>query len=226
MTDLIERYNFVCAESAVRPNYDVSVRTTNIRLYFTPEEDVIIVGEFDNNYIYWLSVTKADDCEKNEQIFNRVSRAEYQFVSNESKAMRQAGLDYGALRHALGARLTRSENKKGEPVWETSFGHSYAVEACTGQFFASDVLSFVRNTQTQCAFREAKGAYKNVLRAYPEMIAPLDPLRYHSDIEPIHRLLAKEGCLVFSKDPEIRALYTQCLDMCNQKYNDYMSAMH
>ena len=56
--------NLVNQNTQVIPNYDLSGRETSISIYFNNDNDVIIVGEVDPNYIYWASTTKIYEKEK------------------------------------------------------------------------------------------------------------------------------------------------------------------
>lgn len=225
MDNPIETYNLVCAECAVRPNYDLSSRETYIKLYFTLNRDVIIIGEIDNNYIYWMSITKVDDLEINERIFNHIANEDYRYVTHEYKALKQKGLDCSILRGSYGVRITKEKDERF--FWKTPFGHYYGKDQIenNGKFFAEDVSKFIPKLLKKCEIREAGGIYKNVLKQYCTQISAFDCMSYNSEIKPFSDVLENEGYLILSQDREIRELYGECLRLCNQKYNEYMSAV-
>ena len=61
----IQKYNLL---EPKKPNYMPDPEDRLIQAYYGPDNDLILVGSADNNYIYWLSLTKADDTETNRQI--------------------------------------------------------------------------------------------------------------------------------------------------------------
>lgn len=223
----VEELNLVCEKSAVRPNYDLSGRAPYIKFYFTLAGELILVGEVDNNYIHWLSVTKIDDAGANERIFNHLAGCAwpYPYVSHEYLALRQKGLEYEVLKQAYAARLT--PGKEGGTAWETPFGHYYGRDQAenNGRYFAQDVRLFARALQKKCEVRQAGGAYKTILRAYIQAVSAIDFMSYPNEIEPLAGLLAGESYLALSPDKEVRELYYRCREACGQKYNAYMSAV-
>ena len=220
---MVERLNLVCKENAVTPNYDLGNRETYITLYFTLTNEVVIAGEVDNNYIYWLSITKTGDTETNEQIFNHIASGAYQYVSNMHLALRQAGLEYSVLRDYYAARLTRE--KTGDMAWRTPFGHSYGKSESNGRYFARDVSGFVCVLRRRCEIRQAGGAYQAVLQAYADSISAADDMDYGLTVKPVAELLAKERYLAISPDRDVRELYRRCCDLCAERYNAYMTAV-
>ncbi len=221
----VESFNLVRENNAVTPNYDLNGREIRIALYFTLTGEVIIVGEFDNNYIYWLSVTKTCDTEINGRIFDRVACGVYKYVSNTYLALKEKGLDYGVTRRSYAAVIKRRADGKGG--WQTPFGHYYGDGDTSehGGYFANDVSVFLSNLIKKCNIREAGGLYKAVLEKYADYIASVDFMDYGSKVEPVLELLAKEEYLIVSPNKDIREAYIRCRDLCYEKYNAYMTAV-
>lgn len=221
----IESCNLVCKETAVKPNYDLSKRETYIKLYYTYSREVIIVGTVDNNYIHWLSVTKLDDLEINEQIFNHIANDSYQYVSNESTALKKNKMDYSVLSRSYLAKFNRANDK--DVAWKTPFRGDYRKDQIkhNGRFFAGSLSPYFSYLQKQCRFREAGGAYKQVLQYYLSSIEKIDFMRYDADIKPVSDILDSESYLLISTNADVRNLYFECRQLCYTKYNMYMSAV-
>ena len=64
----VENYNRLKADTACVPNYTPDSADRCIQAYYALNNDVILIGEADPCYIYWLSVTKLDDEATNRQI--------------------------------------------------------------------------------------------------------------------------------------------------------------
>lgn len=222
MENEITKLNYVCEKTAVRANYDLSERETSIKVYFTASGKLIIKGVIDNNYIYWLSITKPEETEINKAIFDFISKGKYEIVSNVANALKYAGYDYNMLTRACAAQFKRRENG-----WTTPFRHFYGDdEKCNGKFFAQDIVNLYDKLKKQCEYTEADGKYEEILKNHLNYIKTLRYENYSKDVEPIAEILEKQGYLAISQNYKIRDLYFECLDLCNQKYNDYMDAAH
>lgn len=54
------------------PNYDLSNKP-DIEIRLSYNEQIVIIGRLDNNFICWLSVTNITDEDINSQIFNDIA---------------------------------------------------------------------------------------------------------------------------------------------------------
>lgn len=223
MNDDIERYNLVNESNAKHPNYDLSDRVTSIIVYLTYLDELIIVGEIDNNYIYWMSVTKLNDTEINEKIFNRIATGNYTYVSNEHNVVSYNQWDYSVFRNTV---IIKFQRETGKYAWRTPFKHYYGSSDIHnhGKYFAKDIISYRNKLHKQCGYREAEGNYKVILQKYKSLISNIDYDNYYSDVEPIYDLLLNESYLRLSEDENLRNLYNECCSMCSQKYNEWMTA--
>lgn len=221
----IESYNLVCKENAVVPHYKLAQQIAYIKLYFTLTGEVFIVGAVDNNYIGWLSVTKTDDTEINERIFNHIANHGYEYVSHQYDVLKSKGFDCDLLENAYTTRLIRGNREK--VAWETPFGCYYGQDQLqyNGRFFANAVDRFCDKLRKRCEIREMKEAYKPVLQKYIPYISAINPMRYDVDIKPLAELLENESYLLLSPHKDIRELYIQCRNLCRSKYNAYMTAV-
>ena len=218
----IEQYNMVKISNAANPRYDISSVETYITLYFNNFGDVIIIGNVDNNYIYWLSVTKTEDMELNEQIFNHVANDCVINVAHEYKVLKQANIKYDELKDYYSVRLTRVHTHN--MAWKTPFGHYYGKDNVekNGYFFARDIKGFVDSVHVRCELREAGGRYEAVLEEYETMLSAADTYDYR--VRTLDELLKAESYLTISLNENVRKSYKKCCEMCSNLYNAYMTA--
>lgn len=219
----VKKLNLVNSKSQVKPNYDLSKREKYIKIQLTLDKQLIIIGVIDNNYIYWLSITKLEDKKTNRAIFNYVAKGEYESISSIDRALKQKNLDYGIMKRSYGARFTNAENVGS--VWKTPFGHYYSKDNIQdhGKFFARSVCYFYEEMLKKCKIRRANGLYKSLLIQLTIDIEKIDCMAYDSEVKPIQEMLSYEGYLILSSNKDVRDLYSKCLELCNDKYNAYMT---
>ncbi len=217
----MESFNFVNRSNYVAPKYDISGRKPWINLYFNNGGEIVIVGNVDNNYIYWLSVTKTEDLQTNERIFNYVAAGNILGVTQQYKALEQAGISYAELKNYYCVKIMRSSDGK---KWHTPFGCYYGEDnaAQHGMFFARSVKYFVGTVHRKCEQREAGGKYEAVLEIYLQQLKTADSYDYR--VQLIEEILKSEDYLILSENENIRRLYSECIGICGKLYNDYMTA--
>ena len=180
--------------SKVMPNYELNKYGTSLILYFNNNDDLIIVGEVDRNYICWVSLTKTYEKDKNEAIFNHLANEPFVFVSQS----RLIGLlDYSELKRYYRANLRRT-NENGM-VWRTPFGHFYGKDQIknNGRYFANSVSNFLDVLYRRCQFREADGAYEEMLDFWFEELSKGESdVLYYQVLEPLVEMIKCEGTLL------------------------------
>ena len=217
----IELHNGVSNKNMEFPAYDLSKKETGIDLYFSNEGDVIIVGTVDNNYIYWLSVTKTEDTKLNEEIFNHVASVEWCRVSRLSRTLKVKGIEYEELAGYYRVQLKRSHEKG--MAWKTPFGHYYGEKQRkrNGSFFAKDVKGFVTEINKRCELRECGGRYAEILKNYTEILR--EATTYDYTVQQLEKLLKAEDYLCLSRRDNVREPYLECCAKCSELYNQYMT---
>lgn len=219
----MEKYNFVNESNYIVPNYDISGRKPFITLYFNNDGDMITVGNVDNNYIYWLSITSTEDLFYNEHIFNYAASGKIKGVTNLYKALELAGISHKELKEYYAAQIKPAAAEG--MLWDTPFGHFYGKDnVCQhGMFFARSVKGFLKSLHNKCSVREAGGMYERVLESYVEELKTLKEYNYRVRI--IDELLKSEAYLCLSENENVRKLYGRCCDLCGGLYNAYMTAV-
>ena len=219
----LSKLNMVSPSTAVTSNYDLSGRETSLVLYFNDDEDVIIVGQVDANYIYWASLTKTCELEKNEAIFNHVANEPFVLVSS----WRNIGLlSHDELKRYYRAELRRTGER--DMAWRTPFGHYYGRKqmAQNGGYFAKDVAGFVSVLHRRCEFREAGGAYEAMLDFWLVELAKAEAdAHLYPRVEPLVEMMKQESYLVLSRRAPIREKYLLLCEKAGEVYNRYMSAV-
>lgn len=167
-----------------------------IRVYYTDRDEVIIVGVADNNYSYWLSVTKTDDIQTNRKIFDYIYRMKPKLFSDECFAL---------------------ENT--EYTWE-QFQHFYYADLTT----ADEILTHRSKVQALCRIREAKGKYQRVMLQYLRRLQSRssNPHRDYEKIRQMYELIRAERYLLCSEHAEIRDLYIRLEESSEEIYQRYM----
>lgn len=223
-----QQWNLVNESIEVKPNYKLEGRVNSISTYLNIKNELLIIGRIDNNYICWLSKTKADDREKNEQIFNYLASGSFEIVSQTEEALKSIGISYEEWRHFYKERYDRGDEKEPEKVWKLSSGGYY--RECDiqqhGQLFAFDMERMLTWQQEKCRAREADGEYLKALEKYLKKLEKGENDAYYYDKEyQLIQLLEQESYLLLSKDKRVRTIYFQIQEKIHSLYCTYMSAV-
>ncbi len=81
-----------------------------IHAHYAENNDVIIVGFADNNYIFWLSVTKMDDVETNHLIVEYLSMIEPIELGRDCDALDKTNYTYEQFRWLYYTTITSTED--------------------------------------------------------------------------------------------------------------------
>ena len=103
----IQKLNCLIPE---KPNYWPNQKFRCIHAHYAENNDVIIVGFADNNYIFWLSVTKMDDYETNHMIIEYLSMIEPSEFGHVSTALDKTNYTYEQFRWLYYTTITRAED--------------------------------------------------------------------------------------------------------------------
>ncbi len=93
-----------------KPNYWPNQKFRCIHAHYAENNDVIIVGFADNNYIFWLSVTKMDDYETNHLIVEYLSMIEPAEFGSGSAALDKTQYTYEQFRWLYYTTITSAED--------------------------------------------------------------------------------------------------------------------
>lgn len=221
----IEELNFVTDKLAVKPNYSLDNQRTCIDVYFNDKGQVLIVGEVDNNYIYWASLTSSGDREINGYIFDYISWGKIKKVTQFYKAVGAMGFSFEEVKRWVKIRLTRKSDDM--MSWNTPFGASYSSGQMkyNGQFFAKNLSYYLTDVREKCRLREAGGAYEPVLDYYLNVMRQDDgEASYYVRVKKLINIIEAEDYLYGSENMEIRRKYIRLREMSESLYNRYMSA--
>lgn len=193
----IQKYNCVKPENAANPKYTPDPANRKVLVYYTDKDQVIIVGVADNNFIYWLSVTRRDDLSTNRAIFAEIT-------ANEPKL-------YGHLYLAVEKTKYSYEKVKG----------MYSAELRQAEM----IVPHYEETKKLCKMREVRGKYIEILRCYLDMLAATtgDARADYAQHEVLIKLIKSEQYLRLSDNDTVRQLYQQLESRCYRIYQDYMT---
>ena len=197
--DLMQ-YNLLTPEDAEIPKYCPETEDYRIRVYYANNDEIIIEGFADNNFIRWLSVTKIDDMELNRRIIDFLGETVAVEYSHFYKLIKKTAYIY--------------EDAKA----------CYCAEVQS----ADEILPQREHARQLCRQREADPQFLQQLRSYKKKLASVakDPVK---DYKSKRRLIEKIGAWSYlrcSENPEVRALYDTLVKMGDSSYNAYMTEMH
>jgi len=215
----ISLLNMVNQNPKVIPNYELNRERTSVDIYLNSNKDLFIIGVVDNNYIHWASLTKTNEREKNEAIFNYIANEPFTFVSSPNL---KGVPTYYNLKEYYRATLKRSSDKGS---WDTPFGVRFGKSEAKyhGNFFAGHVATFLHELQNYCYYREMGGACEIMLDSW---IAMLEKGKSDWDcyrrIEPLPKMIEKESYLRVSESETIRKKYLLLCEKLSAAYCRYM----
>lgn len=180
-----------------KPNYWPKQKFRCIHAHYADDNDVIIVGFADNNYIFWLSVTKIDDYETNQLIVEYLSMIEPTEFGWNSHALDKTHYTYDQFRWFYFTTITCAE--------DTTELYRQAKSRSGG----------TREDQNKIISKLQK--HMSALSKYGNPVE-----NYHKNYD-IFREIWSLKYLRCSDNPKIRDLYHQLELLSSGIYNTYMT---
>ena len=196
----IDAYNCLTPDEAAVPKYTPNPKFRCIKVYYADENDVIIVGEADPNFIYWLSVTKMDDIQTNRMIVGYLLRMEPELFGHDSVVIeKKTKYTYEQLR---------------------SF---YMVQISSADEILTRYQEAKRNSSSsqeaeQKRLAEMKKQLQILSRRGP------DPVEDYERKKQLILKIRSQSKLRLSDNAKIRNLYERLDKLCSDIYNEYMTA--
>ena len=214
----IQMLNLVNVQNRKNPGYPLDRKHTYLELFFSPKNDVLIVGVVDNNYIYWASLTKTNETEKNAAIFGEIAKGQFTSVSALHCVLSNVSLTYAELKHWHHVEHRRNPS---------GMFYTYGNPDEHASLFGNYISKYPDEVRKRCRAREAESAYFDVMHTYLEIISryPENPL-YYTQISEIIRIIQSDNYLLLSENIDIRQLYIQLQNKASERYNAYMTAVH
>lgn len=224
--------NCLTEDVSVVPGTAPIVEHRRIDFYYADHDQVLIVGVADNNYIFWLSRTSLDDTDTNAAVFDVIAHAEPTLFGRMHEVVRKLGYRYEDLACLYRDSLTYVGGARPAPddtAWQTPFGVRYvqSQERYNGSYFASGLRAFRAQLRRRCAFREADGAYVEIMRRYLEALQEScgDAVKDYENKRELIELIHSERYLLCSEHEAVRALYLKLNDRCASLYDAYMTVV-
>ncbi len=241
----IQTYNCLTADIAEKPNYKPNPLHRRIEFYYTDDDRIIIIGFADNNYIYWLSVTKLEDTDINCTIFDHISQHQPTVLGHVYTALRKTDYTAQNLRGYYHDSLILAQAHilaEERLMWLTPFVNGgYCIQSAFrsgyssspdqikyhGRSFANDLRNNYGKLKQLCRIREANGMYIDVMRHYLHMLSKCsgDVVADYAEKQCLMDLIRSEKYLLCSDNKTVRELYMQLDRCCAEIYNAYMSAV-
>ena len=194
----LESLNCLTPDVAVTPKYTPNPKFRCIKVYYVDNDDVIIVGEADPNFIYWLSVTKMDDTETNRQIVAYLKQTEPVLFSHDSTVTDEK------------TRYTYEQLKSFYTVQINDADEIVSMYCVAKQRSSS--------TSDQRLIAKMKKQLAILNKCDP------DPITDYSRKKALIQQIRSQSALRLSDNPKVRDLYEKLDKRCACIYNTYMSA--
>ena len=193
----IEEYNLLTEQNQKIPKYKPDPKFRCIKAYYPNREDVILVGEADPNYIFWMSRTKIDDEETNRAICEYLSQSEPMIFGSDAQVIEAAGYTYGQLRNFYMVELTCAE----------------------------DIINRRRAGKQKAKQRGEDRNILHRLKNDLQTLSCLtgDPVADYERNEALIRRIQAQTDLRCSDNPEIVEAYNRLMQRCSDLYNAYMT---
>jgi len=222
--EIADSYNQIPKECLKKPTYSPKPMNRRIDCYYLPKDKLVIVGQADNNYIYWVSKTRLHDVETNGAILEAVAYDEFPLCASSGEKYHILEISYDEFQSYYVESLTLGTNYKNELSWRGTF-ENYECRKGNGAFIAKRIEALPKLLEEFCEAREAGHNYKAVLKEYLNQLRKVvgDPIEDYDRVSCILKLLENEKYLLQSKDSEIVKIYTEILKLGSDKYNAYMN---
>lgn len=219
----MEQYNLIDKKNALTPKYIINNEELTFIIYISPEQEVCIVGQVDNNYACWISITSLNEQEKNACIFNYLLDYDYSLLSNEHNVLKQHYYEVQKWHQIiLQKQHYKDELRYRFPANGAFFGDT---NYDNGRALANDICRFFMQEQKKCEFRLADMHYMSILKQYKKILSLNKDYMYYFEMQPLISILENEKFLKLCPKQEIRELFLSCLDECSSLYNRYMTAI-
>ena len=196
----VEKYNCLTADNFCVPNYTPNPKHRCIQAYYALNNDVILIGEADLCYIYWLSVTKLDDEATNRQIVDYVLHMEPTLFGHESDVLESTKYSAEQLRSFYSAPVKQAE----------------------------DIILHLQEAKERCKGLETNGKFIQGLQHDLKVLSyeAASPAAFYRKHKSKITRLQEMKFLHCSDNPQVRDLYEQLDKCCTELYDAYMTEAH
>lgn len=195
--------NLVTEAAAEKLTTNRHGKKEHLTVYFLPDEQVVLEAWEDHKYIFWLSKTKLSDKTLNGEIYELVSKGDYDYVAYDYKLI--------------------PELKVGGPIADF-FSVEISMNAMTGNAFGEYLIKTWEETRNRCLEFEKDPAMQRRMKEIGEHLAQnpgtsKEAYRaLHKDLEDIW----KWTFLKLSPNSELRGLYRSYARNLSNVYNREM----
>ncbi|MCT4479068.1 hypothetical protein N0U24_18300 [Peribacillus frigoritolerans] len=213
----MEKFNLIKQNHNVVPNYKVNDKEVSFEIYISPKQEVCIIGKLDNNYKCWCSITPISDYENNSAIFQYVSNLQTKTISNDYKAL---GDRYKEVKNWHRMQISKRPYQD-QYLYYSPVNSSFFTE---GKFFGREIYTFYKQERAKCDYRLIDDAYITILKRYKSILNKENQeYSYYHEMNPLIKIIKDESYIKLCPISEIRQLYLECLEKCDDLYNRYMT---
>lgn len=222
----MEKYNLINHKNSELPNYPVNGKNISLRLYFSPDRQVCILGQFDNNCAFWLSISALDDIEHNAAIFDFIWGHDHKLVAYWHSVLNR---EYPQVRDWLTINIRKQHYfPTGEMRYIFPTGGFFRDSGHdNAKSLARDMQTFFAKELDKCANRLVDPLYLTILAKYHEILSSVEGDAYsnYTKMQPLISIIESESYLRLSSDADARKAYLRCVNECSNLYNRYMTAI-
>ncbi|WHY87091.1 hypothetical protein QNH39_04295 [Neobacillus novalis] len=219
----MEKYNLVTKNKSLTPNYKIDDKSIYFDIYISAGKEVCIIGELDNNYLCWCSITSLSERETNVQIFQHLLNLNPNIISNKTSAL---GARFQEVRNWHRFRIEKRHYKNGEYLYYSAGTQIFCGENTNKEnVFESEMNSFYRAELAKCEYRLIDRSYLKILEKYKKILTAKQHFEYYVEMKPLISILETESYLKLCPNEKISGLYLECMKECSNLYNSYMTAV-
>ena len=189
----IASLNRVAEDVSVIPNYTPKLEHRRVDFYYADNDQVLIAGVSDNNYIFWLSRTRLDDVETNKAVFDIFGCKDLEefkdYTGFTFKGMTHPD-DYQKISESIETQISSSESgmdfleyriirKDGAVRWVDDYGHYAETKAYGGIYvvFISDITEKILSREKQHKDLDSMITAMDVVQRVQYSVAASDQFR-------------------------------------------------
>ena len=223
MTNIL-KLNHVTQKVSNKPNYKINLDNREIRLYFTLGKNVIIIGQADNNYVYWISKTAINDFTVNCEIFDYITKCNYDYVCSFfdgfRKVIKKTGYSFQNLDNNYYTYIIHEINTSLPPYY-----CDFLTLQSDAKIFGEKVIEHYNKLKQECSQCEFKPETIHLLIDYSKKLRKTsnDPVKDYIDAKEIIQKLEQMQYLKLSNNLVVRKLFLYDISLANGLYNQYMT---
>lgn len=210
-------------------NYEIDINYREIKFFLTPTGNVVIIGCADNNYIYWVSITSVYDKEKNKDIFNYITKCDYQLLcdicSQIDDVLKRIGFSsYSQLKNTC-CNYFINKNFPDSKIKDYPNWCTFATLQTDAEIFAEELLKFFAQQEEESLKYTLNSSNFILLKSYAKELkkGKRNPVKQYDKCRDLIKEIERLQFIKLSKNDAFKQLYFSIIDSAAHLYNSYMT---